>query len=258
MATDTSIMHVIFVLLTHINLEIQIEADGSISVVELATVDGDGNEEWMTSNRKLNNPLPASLTKALSSNHQKLPVKKSYELQAVISFVRGKTRTHDDYHVLHVKAPQSIAKQTLLRQLQKIDECILEKEKCDKERQLSLVTGITLEVMNHITLVTDITLESLVARKGKVQKKLATLEEQSEDDWLLINGLKVTQTTSDDARSFAGSLKEPSIVIFREAEKRHELEVTEDILVPVDVMDTVSFSNGCGPLCGSSEGKNFS
>lgn len=212
----------------------------------------------MASNRKLNNALPASLTKALGLNNQKLPVKKSYELQAVISFVRGKTRTHDDYHVVHVKAPRSLAKQTLLRQLQKIDECILEKERCDKEQQMSVVAGITLEAMNQITLVTDIALESLTARKEQVLKKLASLEDQSEEDWLLINGLKVTRTTSDDARSFCGSLKEPSIIIFREVENQNEVEVVKESLVPVDVMDTVSYSNGSGPLCSSTEGKSSS
>ena len=223
---------------TSIPAEIQIEEDGSVSVVELA-VDQDGNEEWIASNRKLHNGLPVSLTKALKSNHHK-SIKKSYELQAVISYVRGKTRVHDDYHVVHIKADQDIAKQTLSRQLEKIDECVSEKEKGDSK---------------HLTLVTDITLEAMKSRRELVQKKLESVNEPSEDNWLLINGLKVTQTSSDDARSFCGSLKEPSIIVFREIEKQTQPCEVREALVSPDVMNTVSLSNGGGPLCGSSGGK---
>lgn len=218
--------------------EIQIEEDSSVSVVELA-VNQDGKEEWITSNRKLNNALPPSLTKALSSNHR-APIKKSYELQAVISYVRGKTRTHDDYHVVHVKASRDIASQTLSRQLRKIDECILEKEK---------------DNASQITLIADITLEDMKSRRDQVQKKFASVDERSEEDWLLINGLKVTKTTSDDVRSFGGSLKEPSIIIFREVEKEAQPEEVREALVSEDVMDTISLSDGNGPLCGSSGGE---
>jgi hypothetical protein len=228
--------------------EIQIEQDRSISVIELAA-DQDGNEEWITSNRKLHSSLPSSLCRALSSS-EKLPIKKSYQLQAVISFVRGKTRTHDDYHVVHVKAPQEIEKRTLKRQLSKLDECISTKEeKSGETEQLNLVGDVSLSVMK--------------LRRELVLKKLSSIEENtkdgktSTDDWLLINGLKVTKTSADDARSFCGTLKEPSIVIFREIDKKAKVDesLEANVEVPVDVMDTVSLSNGCGPLCGSSTGK---
>ena len=215
--------------------------------VKEKVVDRDGNEKWISSNRKLHSALPASLTSVLSSNDQTFPVKKSYQLQAVISFVRGKTRTHDDYHVVHVRAPQDIAKQTLSRQLAKIHECISEKEN-DIGKQ-------------HVTLITDITVTTMKSRREQVQTKLTRLEERNktpkpnEDEWLLINGLKVTQTTSDDARSFSGSLKEPSVIIFREVLEQTHIDEIEEVEVPVKVMDTISLSNGCGPLCGSSGGE---
>ena len=225
-------------------IEIQIEDDRSISVIEL-TVDQDGNQEWLSSNRKLHSSFPSSLTKHIS-RAQALPaknIKKSYQLEAVISFI--KTRTHDNYHVVHVRAPQDLSKQTLSRQLSKINECIIEKEKGEIDAQ-------------HLTLLSDISLEVLKSRRDQVQKKLET--ERNKDEWLLINGLKVTLTTSDDARSFCG-FKEPSIIIFREIDNAKQTEVNmdnfESVRVSDNVMDTVSLSNGCGPLCGSSGGKSL-
>lgn len=207
----------------------------------------DGSEEWISSNRKLHSLLPASLTGDLSSNDQSYPIKKSYQLQAVISFVRGKTLNHDDYHVVHVRAPQDIAKETLSKQIAKIDECISEKENDLNEQ--------------HVTLVTDITIATLKSRQEEVQKKLKRLEERKKaptpdvDEWLLINGLKVTKTTSDDARSFSGRLKEPSVIIFREVIEQTQVDEIKEVEVPTEVMDTISLSNGRGPLCGSSGGK---
>eukprot|EP00956_Cyclotella_meneghiniana_P020070 scaffold34965_cov76-Cyclotella_meneghiniana.AAC.14 len=53
------------------------------------------NQEWLSSNRKLHGSFPWSLTKHIS-RAQALPaknIKKSYQLEAVILFV--KTHTHD-------------------------------------------------------------------------------------------------------------------------------------------------------------------
>lgn len=222
-------------------VEIQIEEDKSISVVEL-TVDQDGNQEWVSSNRKLHSSFPSSLTKHISraQTHPVKNTKKSYQLESVISLV--KSRAHDDYHVVHIRAPRDLAKQTLSRQLSKINECIMEKEKGDMEAQ-------------HLSLLAEIPLEELKSRRDQVQKKLDA--KPNKDEWLLINGLKVTLTTSDDARSFCG-FKEPSIILFREIPtEQAQTDKSEVIRVSDNVMDTVSLSNGCGPLCGSSGGKSF-
>jgi len=148
-----------------------------------------------------------------------------------------------------VRAPHDIAKQTLSRQLRKIDDCLKEKEDTSKQD-------------HPLSLVTDISLAAMKSRQKQVHDKLSQVEERvndpkvPEDGWLLINGLKVTKTSSDDARSFSGTLKEPSIVIFREVNGPQHTNTVEEVLVPVNVVDTVSLSaNGRGPLCSSSDGK---
>ncbi|KAL7520790.1 hypothetical protein ACHAWX_006178 [Stephanocyclus meneghinianus] len=233
-------------------IEVQIAEDTCISVKEL-TVDEHGNKIWIASSRKLS--FSASLTESLASeNPHKLPIKKLYSLQAVVSFVRGISISSKNdldatnaYHVVHVRVPQGLAKQTLSRQLRKIQECISEKENATPQQE-------------QITLVTDISLLAMKARQESVQDNLFKVDERIdaiEDEWLLINGLKVTKTSSDDVRSFNGGFKEPCIVLFREVDDitqcngSKQKEKDDEALVPVSVMETVSLSNGCGPLFSS-------
>ncbi|KAL3798250.1 hypothetical protein HJC23_000164 [Cyclotella cryptica] len=231
-------------------IEVQIAEDKSISVKELIK-DQDGHETWITSCRKLS--LPASLIQSLGSDYpQHLPTKKLYSLQAVVSFIRGVSNdsttdlgANDAHHVVHVRVPQGLAKETLSRQLRKIQECVAEKETATNQRQ-------------QCTLVTDISLLAMKSRQEQVQKNLIEVEERirnaKEDEWLLINGLKVIKTSAEDVRSFNAGFKEPCIVLFREINDitsetgREQLEEAGEALVPASVMETVSLSNGCGPL----------
>jgi hypothetical protein len=224
-------------------IEVQIEADNSITVKELVE-DLDGNEEWITSSRKLSLP-PYLVEQFPADSSQSLPVRKSYSLDAVLSFVRGSS-ANSGHHVVHIRAPQGVTKQTLLRQLRKIEECIT--EEIDTQQQMTLVADIT---------------SALKTRKDEVLNKLCDVEERiknghnEDSDWLLLNGLRVTKTLVDDARSFGGNFKEPCIVIFREIDEDDSEGVNNESLVSLSAMDTVSLSNGCGPLIDSSGGEQF-
>ena len=238
-------------------IEIQIETDRSISVKELVTND-DGKEEWMTSEEKL--PLSGSFFEGHKEVWpQILPIKKSYRLDAVISFIR--TRNPDPtsdstsssiaegHHVVHVRAPTDLKRKLLTKQLQQIEMCISGEDDSSPSEQ-------------HTTLVSDI---QLPERRYVVKKELAKLDgEDTGTDWLLLNGFVVTPSTADDVRSFNAKFKEPSIVLYREVsgsdsgKEAVNIDPSKDLsaaafrapkIVSPSIMGTESISsNGAGPM----------
>jgi len=238
-------------------IEIQIETDKSITVKELA-VNDDGEEEWMTFEQQL--PMSESFFEACEKGllqEQNLPMKKSYRLDAVVSFIR----THSDdvsaddsnlsscegHHIVHVRKPVDLESNTLAKQLHQIEKCLASGENTENTDK-------------HITLVSGI---SMHERKERLDGKLKDLREKEvHHEWLLLNGFIVTNIdNSDDVRSFNAKFKEPSIVLFREitnfgsgvkdavkVEPSTELSETlpQDDMVPVSAMITTSISNGHG------------
>ncbi len=225
-------------------IEVQIETDRSITVKELATTD-DGKEEWLVSQQKL--PLPASVLKSMKDEpSQNLPMKKSYRLEAAVSFVRSSGNSLDaGHHVLHARVPVGHEIEALNRQMHQIKLCLEDKEQAPPDTKL-------------LSLVSRMSPDTLSERQKYLQDQLSRLEEKrySKDssEWLLINGFVVTKVNSDDVRSFNAKFKEPSIVIFREVSDEKEEELPKnfaDLLsnfggeasVQTSVMETKSISD---------------
>lgn len=234
-------------------IEIQIETDKSITVKELL-VNEDGGEEWMTFEQKL--PLADSFFVDWEKDlPQNLPIKKSYRLDAVVSFIRANSDSTADsshlcegHHVVHVRKPIDLEINALATQLRQIERCLAENEQdslnADHTEQLTLVSGISMQ-----------------ERKQHLEGQLRKLKEK-ETEWLLLNGFIVTTVDNADVRSFNATFKEPSIVLFREiadsnngGKEAVKVEPSEDLsntiqrdsMVPVSVMGTASISNGHGP-----------
>jgi hypothetical protein len=177
-------------------IEIQIETDNSITVKELA-VNEDGEEEWMTFERKL--ALPESIFDALEQEiPQDLPIKKSYRLDAVISFIRTNSSASNDasqlegHHVVHVRTPTDFEVESLHRQLHRIEKSL---------------DDLNAAPNKDMTLMTDISLEE---QRKHIEDQIEILKEKGESDqWVLLNGFVVTRVNTDDVRSFNAEFKEP-------------------------------------------------
>lgn len=234
-------------------IEVQIEADRSITVKELATTD-DGKEEWLVSQQKL--PLPASIFNSIKDEPaQNLPMKKSYRLEASISFVRSVGDSLDaGHHVLHVRVPVEHEIEALSKQLHQVEICLQQKEQARP--------GTEHDHQQHLSLVSRISPDTLKERKKHLQDQLSRLKGKENynhvSEWLLINGFVVTKVNPDDVRSFNAKFKEPSIVIFREVsgEKEQILppnlsnllsNIGSEISVQTSVMETKSLSEGRHP-----------
>ena len=242
---------------------------------ELVVSDDDGKEEWMTFEQKL--PMSTSFFEAWEKElPQNLPIKKSYRLDAVVSFIRtnADASTADDdashscegHHVVHVRAPIDLKSKALTKQLHQIERCLAEKEERNPDTNED-VSSNTTATNKQLTLVSEIHLQERQQQVQEQLRKLKEKEEPSGDQWLLLNGFVVTKVdNSDDVRSFNAKFKEPSIVLFREItetdnggkdavnveaskEQSAALPVTlpRETMVPVSAMGTTSISNGCGP-----------
>ena len=185
-------------------IEIQIETDKSITVKELAMND-EGKEEWITFEQKL--PLPPSFFEDWEKElPQDLPIKKSYRLVSVISFVRSNSDAessdatqNEGHHIVHVRTPIDFEMKALMDQLRQVEKCLAEEEQQSTaaNKPITLMSGISLhERAEHLK-------EELL--KLKTQRK----DQKTSDQWLLINGFVVTKVEADDVRSFNAKFKEP-------------------------------------------------
>lgn len=177
-------------------IEIQIETDKSITVKELA-VNKDGKEEWMTF--KGNLTLPQSIfDEAGKEIPQDLPIKKSYRLDAVISFIRTSSCASNDasqlegHHVVHVRTPNDFEIKMLNRQLHQMEKS-LDGLNAAPHKEMTLMPGIPLEEHR----------QRLADQRGVLKEK------EKSDQWLLFNGFVVTRVNTDDVRSFNAKFKEP-------------------------------------------------
>ena len=259
-------------------IKIQIEMD-KITVEELV-INEEGKEEWVTFEQEL--PESSSFVEVCKEElPPNLPIKKSYQLDAVVSFIRTTPAAATDvdasnscegHHVVHVRTSKELESAALKKQLQQIETCLAKKENNNtafNEGHPSTATTSD----KQLTLVSEISLEE---RQQQVQEKLKKLHliDKHSDQWVLLNGFVVTKVdTSDDARSFNAKFKEPSIVLFREITDSEDSEknvesakeellvlpsaIQEKEIVPVSVMETASLSNGQGPKHAIS-GESFS
>jgi hypothetical protein len=179
-------------------IEIQIETDKSITVKELA-LNEVGEEVWVTFERSI--PLPKSFFSGWGSEFpHELPIKKSYRLEAVVSFIRTNSDQSDEasqregHHVVHVRVSAELECNALRKQLMQIEK--------------SLDSLKTSDDIGPITLVSDIFLEE---RSQYLEEKLQEVEKRvARDQWMIINGFVVSKLdNSDDVRSFNATFKEP-------------------------------------------------
>jgi uncharacterized surface protein with fasciclin (FAS1) repeats len=231
-------------------IEVQIETDRSITVKELATTD-DGKEEWLVFQQKL--PLPASIFNSIKDEPaQNLPMKKTYRLEASISFVRSIGNSLDvGHHVLHVRVPDEHEIEALNKQLHQVEICLQEKEQAPPDTEQ--------DHQQHLSLVSRISTDTLKERQKHLQDQLSMQKEKENSndlsEWLLINGFVVTKVNPDDVRSFNAKFKEPSIVIFREVSDENEQKLPTNLTnllsnfggetsVQTSAMETKSISEG--------------
>jgi len=233
-------------------------ASQSITVKELVAKDN-GEEEWMTFEQKL--PLSRTFSEEWEKElvRDDLPIKKSYRLDAVVSFIRttaGALHSSEGHHVVHVRSSVDHERKMLMRQLQRIEKILAENEQTSKSEE---------DNVSNMTLISDISLQERKDHLHEQLKKLSEKETRS-DQWLLLNGFVVTKVNSDDVRSFNAKFKEPSIVLFRETvttddDRNKAIRIKpnkalsgtlskagqQEAAVPVSVMGTTSMSNGQGP-----------
>jgi len=256
-------------------VKIRIEADGSITVEELVTND-DGTERWMTFEQKLPTRSDA-LFEALENEElqrRNLPIEKSYRLDSVVSFVRANLEAAtssasvdasslrpscEGHHVVHVRVTPDLEGEALARQLRQIERCLLEKggrQDNGPGKDGDASSDAVLADNRRFTLTSGVPLEE---RRCHLTEK----EGANSDKWLLLNGFVVTKVnSSNDVRSFNAKFKEPSIVLFREVNIEPSISeasevVPRETLVPVNVMETTSISNGLGPKLAISDLTNL-
>ena len=179
-------------------IQVQIEIDKSITVKELS-INDDGQEEWITSAQPLSLP-PSFFDSWETVLPQNLPIKKSYQLDGVVSFVRSSDTTQNEgHHVVHVRTPVDFEVQSLVKQLQQVEKCLTEKAQASTETDepITLVAGISLQERAQYL---EEEIQKLNARQN---------DKEAHDQWLLINGFVVTKVESDDVRSFNAKFKEP-------------------------------------------------
>jgi hypothetical protein len=177
------------------HIEVQIESDKSITVKELV-VNDDGEDEWLTVEGKLT--LPESLFDGQEMHHHDLPIKKSYRLDAVVSFIRSTNLSTsidasqvEGNHVVHVRTSIEHERSMLNNQLRQIEK-YLDNVSAVGNTQIHMSESSLTENLQHI------------------KDRIAALEEkETGDQWWLLNGFVLTKIeNADDIRSFS-SIKEP-------------------------------------------------
>ncbi len=181
-------------------IEVHIESDKSVTVKELA-INEDGEEEWMIFEGKLT--LPKSVFDASGmKTSQDCVIKKSYRLDAVISFIRTNScaasgATNDvsqleGHHVVHVRTSSDFETEMLNRQLYRIEE-LLDDLNAAPSAQITRMSGTSFEEL----------------RRHLEDQREMLKEKGGKDQWLLLNGFVVTRVDADDVRSFNAKFKEP-------------------------------------------------
>ncbi len=179
-------------------IEIHIETDRSITVKELA-LNEDREEEWLTFEQSLQ--LPKSFLEDWEKeSSQELPIKKSYRLEAVVSFVRTNAGASDDapqiegHHVVHVRVSADLECKALQKQLVQIEKSLNSLNATDNIGPITLDSDIPLEErMRHLK-----------------EQLLEVGARETRDHWVLINGFVVSKLdNSNDVRSFNAKFKEP-------------------------------------------------
>jgi len=214
-----------------LKVEVFIASDKSITVKELAKTGSEAGEEWHTfeSGLTLSKQLSRAWESEIPPGHSE-PASVSYRLDAVVSFVRCRSGESEGHHVVHIRKPsKNIELDALRRQLKQVDECLNE-----ESNPSTLVSGVPLQ-------------ERLESLQETIKKTVNNADASGDDEWLLLNGFVVSRVTSEDARSFCASFKEPVIVVYSSVQQTDSLQPSSPPTSPrvsEQAMETLSISNG--------------
>jgi PAB-dependent poly(A)-specific ribonuclease subunit 2 len=216
-------------------VEIELKADGHVLVKELAST-ADGQESWIEFRGKA--PIPESVSKLVSSASS--PQKRRYRLDAVLSFIRDESEAVEGdeqpgHHVLHARIPRQYKKRAIHLQQQEAAKMALHEPDPSK---LVLTAETAAEVFKQ--------------RANASGKRLAAVNNEESDDWVLFNGFVVSNTVVEDARAFHVAFKEPCLVVFRAVDDEKQKRKGDDndkksnqtsCRIPMQVMNARSMSN---------------
>ena len=171
-------------------IEVELENDGNVITRQLRRGNQDGTRsEW---EEFRGNALPSAVTNILSkegdfdkSTGERL---KRYKLDFVLSFINNHESEklgHEDalsHHVLHARIPK---KEVLLKQVEATKECI---------KQTSSVEGECDD--EALTVLDDLSPSQIQARIDNIESQLNALtgETESDDEWILFNGINASST----------------------------------------------------------------
>lgn len=224
-------------------IEVELQENGNVIVRELIGSNIEDAGAWEVSEAE--EVLPREVVNALRKSSEKLDSsatgmrKHRYQLDAVVSFIRSGGGVEDEndasgHHVLHARVSKSYDERALALQMSQLETFA----SSDSDSDI-------------LTLTSKLSKDMLEARSALVRSKLDRRNAKGGDSWILINGLAVTETIVEDARSFEVAFKEPCLVTFRQIdleERRKEEEMLPPLSkVPFKVMNTPSLSTGKPP-----------
>mmetsp|Transcript_35922 Transcript_35922/g.54618 ORF Transcript_35922/g.54618 Transcript_35922/m.54618 type:complete len:534 (-) Transcript_35922:49-1650(-) len=225
-------------------IEVELEENGNVIVREYDNTKCD----WKVSNKET--PLPFPISNVLdssskNSSSRKIPRKRRYKLQAVVSFIRNSVGTSDNnennqtnddalpregHHVVHIRVPGHYASRSFDQQKKCIEKCLrrvdLSTSDIDsgEDSDTLAASSVNKDILSPFnwTLTSKVTKESLQERYDIIDQKLVQSLERHKsgdgDSWVLANGFVVTKTTVEDAQTYTANFKEPCLVFFRDEE----------------------------------------
>jgi PAB-dependent poly(A)-specific ribonuclease subunit 2 len=193
-------------------VEVELLPDGNVQVTEFhQAAEGHGETKSVFRGK---GSLPEQVSKMISAASSKQ--KYRYRLEAVLSFVvdnDGGDAESDDspgHHVLHSRVAIDYKCNLLKKQIAEAWEAAKSREKGEQAEMQA----------RSLVLSANVSTEEFEQRAAKVQSEVENMEKNdyqndSDADWVLYNGFMVSKTSSEDARAFHVSFKEPVIVMFQ-------------------------------------------
>jgi PAB-dependent poly(A)-specific ribonuclease subunit 2 len=216
-------------------VEIELADSGDVIVRELVVDHETKQETWKDFASTKTVPPAISALIAESRSHSTSNNKRRYRLEAVVSLVRDdldRMSTESGgaggqgHQVLHIRVAKALALQTMRAQV---------------ETTLSTIDKIK---SRETTIVGAADINTLLARMEQLESDMNNFPSEQ---WYLMNGYSVSQSSSQDARTFHQKFREPSLCIFRAEDSLNErthavLEST--FKVPPEILRTQSLTDG--------------
>lgn len=198
-------------------IEVEIQPNGSVLVRELVSGDSEGNETWKLCKGTASIPLAVMTVMKEILNHGG-PRRRRYHLESVVAMIRDDL-DHNcpeeilsmdkegpfGHHILHSRISKDMKKRMLEHQLEAVEAYFSDGPQ-----------GIVGTELTKSGLQADRG-PLMQQRRDNLQMRLAALDDATVEDqeWVVVNGFVVANTTVDDARSFESLYKEPCLIVFR-------------------------------------------